>query len=142
VQMLIWFTFRDSPGNPWKSGVLTAAGRPKPSLAAYTAAARGLTTRNEQLPVTAGSVHTVRLPVLGIAYYSGPGAPVGLTYTVLLDGHTVAAGKTAAEVQPDGSVTLRVRSRLRAGERYVLKVAGSDVHGNELAETRTLVASG
>jgi exo-beta-1,3-glucanase (GH17 family) len=30
VQMFIWFTFRDSPGNPWKSGLEQANGQAMP----------------------------------------------------------------------------------------------------------------
>ena len=37
VKMFIWFTFRDSAGNPWKSGVEQANGAHKPGYAALSA---------------------------------------------------------------------------------------------------------
>jgi hypothetical protein len=38
--MFIWFTFRDSTGNAWKSGLEKANGSKKPSYAAFSALAR------------------------------------------------------------------------------------------------------
>jgi Cellulase (glycosyl hydrolase family 5) len=40
VQMFVWFTFRDSAGNAWKSGLERSNGRHKPSYAAFSALAR------------------------------------------------------------------------------------------------------
>jgi hypothetical protein len=40
VQMFIWFTFRDSAGNAWKSGLEKSNGSHKPSYAAFSALAR------------------------------------------------------------------------------------------------------
>ena len=40
VQMFIWFTFRDSPGNAWKSGLEKTDSSHKPSYAAFSALAR------------------------------------------------------------------------------------------------------
>ena len=40
VQMFIWFTFRDSPGNAWKSGLEKTNGSHKPAYAAFSALAR------------------------------------------------------------------------------------------------------
>ncbi len=37
VKMFIWFTFRDSAGNPWKSGVESTNGAHKPGYAALSA---------------------------------------------------------------------------------------------------------
>src|SRR6185437_12848875 len=39
VQMFIWFTFRDSKGNPWQSGLEQTSGAPKPSFAPFSALA-------------------------------------------------------------------------------------------------------
>jgi len=39
VQMFIWFTFRDSPGNLWKSGIEKTNGSHKPSYAVFSALA-------------------------------------------------------------------------------------------------------
>jgi hypothetical protein len=40
VQMFIWFTFRDSAGNAWKSGLEKANGSHKPSYAVFSTLAR------------------------------------------------------------------------------------------------------
>ena len=37
VRMFIWFTFRDSAGNPWKSGLEQVNGAHKPGYAAFSA---------------------------------------------------------------------------------------------------------
>jgi hypothetical protein len=39
VKMFIWFTFRDSTGNPWKSGLEQPNGAHKPSYAAFSSLA-------------------------------------------------------------------------------------------------------
>jgi hypothetical protein len=44
VQMFVWFTFRDSTGNPWKSGLLATNGAHKPAFAAFSALARLIDT--------------------------------------------------------------------------------------------------
>ena len=38
--MFIWFTFRDSTGNPWQSGLIGQSGATKPAFAAFGAVAR------------------------------------------------------------------------------------------------------
>src|SRR5207302_5889626 len=40
VQMFVWFTFRDSPGNSWQSGLESANGARKPAFHAFSAVAR------------------------------------------------------------------------------------------------------
>ena len=40
--MFIWFTFRDSPGNPWKSGFEQTNGAHKPGYAVFSALAKAI----------------------------------------------------------------------------------------------------
>jgi aryl-phospho-beta-D-glucosidase BglC (GH1 family) len=40
IQMFIWFTFRDSPTNPWHSGLETTTGAAKPAYAVFRSLAR------------------------------------------------------------------------------------------------------
>jgi len=40
VRMFTWFTFRDSAGNAWKSGLEKSNGSHKPSYATFSALAR------------------------------------------------------------------------------------------------------
>jgi hypothetical protein len=44
VKMFIWFTFRDSAGNPWKSGIEQANGTHKPGFAALSSLAHVIDT--------------------------------------------------------------------------------------------------
>jgi hypothetical protein len=38
--MFVWFVLRDTPGNPWQSGLIDDTGQPKPALAAFSREAR------------------------------------------------------------------------------------------------------
>ena len=40
VQMFIWFTFRDSAGNPWQSGLVSQSGAQKPAFTSFGSVAR------------------------------------------------------------------------------------------------------
>jgi hypothetical protein len=40
VRMFVWFVLRDTPGNPWQSGLIDDTGQPKPALAAFSREAR------------------------------------------------------------------------------------------------------
>ena len=40
VRMFVWFVLRDTPGNPWQSGLIGDDGRAKPALATFTREAR------------------------------------------------------------------------------------------------------
>jgi hypothetical protein len=76
VRMLIWFIFRDTPGNPWQSGMLAADGSPKPALERFTSVALRLDARNPVLPVDA---QVARVPVLELAYYTPVGEPIDVS---------------------------------------------------------------
>ena len=76
VRMLVWFIFRDTPGNPWQSGMLAANGAPKPALARFTSVARRLDARNPVLPADA---EAVRVPALELAYHTPVGDPIDVS---------------------------------------------------------------
>jgi hypothetical protein len=73
VRMFVWFVLRDSPENPWRSGLLDECGTPKPAFATFGARARELDARNPVLPQDAA---LVRIPVLELARYTAGGEPV------------------------------------------------------------------
>jgi Cellulase (glycosyl hydrolase family 5) len=73
VRMLLWFTFRDQPGNPWKSGLIDQQGRPKPALARFASEARRL---DAQDPVVPAAARAVRLPAFELAYYAPTGSGI------------------------------------------------------------------
>jgi Cellulase (glycosyl hydrolase family 5) len=79
VRVFVWFILRDSPENPWRSGLLDADGTPKPAFATFGARARELDGRSPVLPLDAA---LARIPVLELARYTAGGEPV----EVRLDG--------------------------------------------------------
>jgi Cellulase (glycosyl hydrolase family 5) len=142
VKMIIWFTFRDSAANPWKSGLLTQSGAAKPGLAAFTKNAATVTARNNTLAISSKlAIQPVRLSALPIAYFSGPGTQLGLTWRVFtIDGVSQTANQAIVLIGRDGWVTLPVEFRPHAGGRYVLNISGTDPSGHPLIAKRTLVA--
>ena len=83
----------------------------------------------------------IRLPALSIAYYSGVGAQLGLTWRVLgLNGVSLSANQKLVPIAGDGWVTLPVTFQPVPGRRYTLNVSGTDASGHPLVAKRTLVA--
>ena len=60
--MLVWFIFRDEPGEPWQSGLLDRRGRAKPSLARFAADVRAGRARPPRQADPASLVHAFRMP--------------------------------------------------------------------------------
>ena len=73
VRLFLWFIFRDSSENPWRSGLLAEDGTPKPAFASFSDAAHRHDGRNPVLPPGA---EVARIPVLELAYYTEVGGPV------------------------------------------------------------------
>ncbi len=73
VRLFLWFTLRDSPENPWASGLIGEDNTPKPAFASFGVVARALDGRNPVLPPDAV---VARIPVLELARYTGRGEPV------------------------------------------------------------------
>jgi len=76
VRLFTWFILRDTPGNPWQSGVLDESSEPKPAFAAYRQAATRLDARNPVLPEGAD---VARVQVLEIAYSTPAGEPISVS---------------------------------------------------------------
>jgi hypothetical protein len=76
VRALVWFILRDTPGNPWQSGIVAEDGTLKPSFAAFAEAAHQLDARNPVLPADA---EVARVPALEIAYYTPAGDPISVS---------------------------------------------------------------
>ncbi len=105
VRLFVWFTLRDSPGNPWTSGLLAEGGTPRPAFASFGERARALDGRNPVLPADAA---VARIPVLELARYTATGEPV----EVILG----ARERFSVALRPDGwvDVALNGHARLRA----------------------------
>ena len=50
VRMLVWFVLRDSPGNPWQSGLIDQSGELKPAFHTFRGAASSRRTQPESFP--------------------------------------------------------------------------------------------
>jgi hypothetical protein len=120
VRMLVWFIFRDRAGTLWQSGLLAADGSSKPSLAAFTEAARTVDARNPVLPADA---EVARLPALELAYYAPAGSPVDVDVT----------GEKPLEVplEPDGWIEMPLDAR----EGSVLDVRATNQYGHSVERT-------
>jgi hypothetical protein len=129
VQMFVWFIFRDSLASPWQSGFYAQDGNAKAGLFAWSslvALADGVTVN-----MSAGVPHqTVRASVPKIAYYSGPGATIGLTYRVYEAGKLVAIGQPAVPLGIDGTIAFPIDVTPVVGRTYTLTVDANDINGN------------
>ena len=101
-----------------------------------------MTARNNTLPISSlVGIQQIRLPALNLAYYSGVGAGLGLTYRVYEKGVLRQVDQALVPIGRDGWVTLPVEYRPAVGKTYVLDVTGTDPHGHPMALKRTLVAT-
>jgi len=140
VQMFIWFTFRDSTGNPWQSGLENVGGAAKPALAAFSASARPIDGTTKA--VKAGSAVTLKLFVPFLAYYDAPGSNIGVTFHVLDGAKLVSSGYPDETIAPDESVTFPLAGFTpQKGHTYKVTAAFNDANGNIATRTATLVAS-
>ena len=73
VRMLVWFVLRDSPGNPWQSGLLDASGRLKPAWYRFRGAARRV---DGQDPVVSPDAESTLVPAFELAYPNAAGTPL------------------------------------------------------------------
>jgi hypothetical protein len=138
VQMFVWFTFRDSPGNPWQSGLELPSGAHKSAYSAFSSLARlidGTTTtvRGGTKPKV-----TVFLPYLG--YYSQPGATIGMTYFVFDGKRPIANGQPTAALAPDFSVTFTPGFTAVKGHTYTVIVNANEANGHSESRTALVAA--
>ena len=115
VRLFIWFILRDSPENPWRSGVLDEDGTPKPAFASFATRTRKLDGRNPALPLDATFA---RIPVLELARYTEPGDPV----EVRLENRK----PFSVPLRTDGWLTVPFAGTRKA----VLRMRAIDAHGH------------
>ncbi len=140
VQMFCWFTFRDSSGNPWKSGIENADGTPKPSFAAFSSLAHAIdgTTVTARSGRPMGPV-TIYVPYL--TFYNPVGVLVGVTYSVYDGSKLVAAGEPRGNIAPDSSVTFTPTFTPVKKHTYRITATVNDPNGNQQTRTVTVIAS-
>ena len=139
VQMFCWFTFRDNPGNPWKSGLERPSGAHKPSYAAFSSIAN--LTDGQSVVTKAGKPPkiTIYLPYLG--YYSPPGTQVGIFYTVYDGTKVVARATPTAALGLDQSATFVPAFTPVKGHKYnVVAIANEPIGHNETRTTYVTTA--
>jgi Cellulase (glycosyl hydrolase family 5) len=136
VQMFIWFTFRDSPGNPWQSGIEQSSGVAKPSFPAFSSFAHAVAGTTQV--VKAGQTPLVALYVPQLAYYSPPGATIGITYAVVdSHGRLVAHGQPTEPLRADQSVAFTPTFTAAKGQTYTVTATANEANGH----TQTVVVS-
>ena len=115
VRMLVWFVFRDEPGQPWQSGLLDHRGRAKPALARFAAASAAERARpaGRGRPDDASCTPSA-CRRSSCARISTPGARLGVRYSLAACGKSVAGGMTAARMGADGWVPVTTRLPRRA----------------------------
>jgi hypothetical protein len=140
--MLVWFIFRDAPGEPWQSGLLDRRGRAKPALASF-AAASVPTARD--LRVTADPatfVHAFRIPALELRSHLPAGARLGVRYSLEECGRSVGGGMTASRMGRDGWVPVTAGFRVLPGATYRLALRIQDADGAQLLREIAVSAAG
>jgi len=140
VQMFVWFTFRDATGNPWQSGIEQSSGAHKPSFSVFSTLAHS--TAGTTQVVRAGATPTIVLYVPALAYYSPPGATVGITYLITDQrGRHVADGQPTAVIRPDQSVTFTPSFKAVKGQTYTVTATANEINGHTEATTVSVLTS-
>ncbi|HEY6054538.1 MAG TPA: hypothetical protein VIU86_11440, partial [Gaiellaceae bacterium] len=124
----------------WKSGLFDFGGNEKPSYRTFSALAA--VTAGETQSVTAGATPIVKLAVPRLAYASGPGELIGITYFVYQGTQVIATGQPTAPLKADGTVSFAANFKPVAGKTYQIQMDANDAHGNHAVHTYALVATG
>jgi Cellulase (glycosyl hydrolase family 5) len=134
VQMFIWFTFRDSSGNPWQSGLLQSSGAAKPSYSAFGSVARQ--TNGTSVNVRAGRAPTVAVYFPVLAYYNNAGTTCGVTYKVTDGSKIIAIGQPAEALRANQALVFPAAFTPVKKHTYTITATANDPHGH----TETVVA--
>jgi hypothetical protein len=128
VQMFIWFTFRDSSGNPWQSGLLQPSGAAKPSYSAFGSVARQVD--GIQVNVKAGRAPTLALYFPVLSYYNAAGTVCGMTYTVKDGSRFIVNGQPAVPMRANQSLSIPLDFKPVKGHTYTVSVVANDPNGH------------
>jgi Cellulase (glycosyl hydrolase family 5)/Family of unknown function (DUF5722) len=139
VQMFIWFTFRDSSGNPWKSGIENSDGSHKPAFSTFSSLAH--TINGTMTTVKAGVRPTITMYVPQLAFNAGPGATVGLTYRVFDGTKPVTVQQPTAVIGFDDSIKFVGNFTPVKGHTYSVTADVNDANGITETETASVVAT-
>jgi hypothetical protein len=133
VQMFCWFTFRDSAGNPWQSGLERPSGSHKPSYAAFSSIAK--VTDGQSVVTKAGKPPKITIYLPYLSYYSPPGTQIGIFYTVYDGTNIVARATPTAALGLDQSASFVPAFTPVKGHKYNVVAIANEPNGH--TETRT-----
>jgi Cellulase (glycosyl hydrolase family 5) len=137
VGMFVWFVFRDEASGAWKSGVASASGAAKPSLARFRTIAAAVDARNPVLTVGAGQP-TIRFSALPLAYTSPVGSLLTTSYQVWSGSRLVASGVGSSVLVRDGWFASRVPFQPAGGQSYRVSVQAVGPNGATVSRTATI----
>jgi hypothetical protein len=140
VKMFTWFIFRDDPTSAWHSGLLNQNNTPKPSLHAFTTAARTMDVRNVQILVKPGTSNPVlRVPVWALAARDGVGANLGATI-VINYARTTTVTQPTSKIAIDGDASFRLPiTKAKLNGLYIVTLTIGDINGNTLTRHATVI---
>jgi len=138
VQMFIWFTFRDSVGNQWQSGLEQRSGAHKPAFAAFSALARLIDGTTQTVPAGVAPKVTVYVPYLN--YYAQVGSGIGVTYKVYDGKKLVAVGQPVATLRADQSITFTANFKPVKKHTYTVVTVANEQNGHSESRTAVLQA--
>jgi Cellulase (glycosyl hydrolase family 5) len=139
VQMFIWFTFKDSVGNPWQSGLVAQSGAQKPAFTSFSSVAQ--LTDGSSFNVKAGAPPRVTMYVPYLAHYSQPGSQIGMTYFAYNSkGKAIAVGQPTALLAPDQSVTFTPAFTPAKGQTYTVVATLNEINGHSQSRTAYITA--
>jgi hypothetical protein len=138
--MFVWFTIKDTPGNPWQSGLFNRSGSVKPAYAAFSSLAR-LIDGDGTYVVRAGTQPTVKFYPALLRFYAAPGETIGMTLRVFDQTRGVSATQPTVPMGFDGSVTVRVPFTPQKGKTYIVTAELGDSHGHQQTRSVAVVAT-
>lgn len=141
LRMFVWYVFRDTAGARWQSGLVTKAGTPKPSYAAFTRVASSYDVANPTVAVTAKPNPTLGVSIVALKpYYAAIDPPLGVTYRVF-DPKGALAVVGQAQVRPDatGQVSFPLQFTPKPKTTYSVTLDFNDIHGDRATRTARLV---
>jgi hypothetical protein len=135
VQMFVWFVFRDSPGNPWQSGLELASAAHKPAFNTFSSLAR--LTDGQTLTVRAGRAPRITVYVPYLGYYVASGTQIGVYYTVQDGSKVVARATPTAPLGTDQSVSFTPAFTPAKNHTYTVTAVANEPNGH--SQTRVTV---
>src|SRR4051812_48720423 len=132
VAMLVWFIFRDMPGEPWQSGLVEHDGRAKPGLASFASASGPADRELEVTPQAFSPLLSFRVPALELRSHLRPGERLGIRWTLASCGRIETGGWLDSRIAADGWVPVAGRFGASPGATYRLRLEIEDVHGGRI----------